>query len=204
MAKESSLEEVKKDYEKLRAKYSLPLFLGIIGTVLFAGWLARQKFIKPFTHFFLLKIPIIKGVARNSNLARFSRTLGMLLKSGLSIDEAIRVTKDTMSNYYYHKSLEDVYKRVGKGVKLSDNLKQYEHLYPKMVSRMILVGEESGKLDETLLYLADFYELEVDNATKALSTTIEPILLIIIGCVVGFLALSIITPIYNITGNIRR
>ena len=69
---------------------------------------------------------------------------------------------------------------------------------------MIKVGEESGKLEEVLFYLADFYETEVDNSTKTLSTAIEPILLIFIGLVVGFLALSIITPIYDITGNISR
>jgi type II secretory pathway component PulF len=69
---------------------------------------------------------------------------------------------------------------------------------------MILVGEESGKLEDALIYLANYYEVEVDNSTKSLSTAIEPVLLLLIGLVVGFLALSIITPIYNITGNIHR
>jgi len=69
---------------------------------------------------------------------------------------------------------------------------------------MIKVGEESGRLDETLIYLADFYEEEVDNATKTLAIAIEPILLITIGSAVGFLALAIITPIYNITGNVSQ
>lgn len=180
------------------------VFVGLILFLVFMFWLVKQKFVKPFTHLLFLKIPIVKNIVKNANLARFSRTLGMLLKSGLSIDSALQVTRDTMTNYYYAKSLSDVSIRVSKGVKLSENLEQYNNLYPKMVSKMILVGEESGRLDETLLYLSDYYDLEVDNSAKTLSTAIEPILLIIIGLVVGFLALSIITPIYSITGNIRR
>jgi len=173
-------------------------FIGLVVFLIFFVWLVKQKFIKPITHLFFLKMPIVNHITRNINLARFTRTLGMLLKSGLNIDEALKVTKDTLGNYYYHKSLEEVSQRVGKGITLSENLKHYEDLYPKMVSRMILVGEESGNLEDTLFYLADFYELEVDNASKALSTTIEPVLLIFIGLAVGFLALSIITPIFNI------
>ena len=73
-----------------------------------------------------------------------------------------------------------------------------------MLVKMIKVGEESGRFEETLFYLADYYELEVDAATKSLSTAIEPFLLVVIGLVVGFLALSIITPIYDITSGIRR
>lgn len=184
--------------------HGVEALIGLTAFIIITFWLIRQKFVRPVTHFILLKIPIAKKIIINSNLSRFSRTLGLLLKSGLSIDKALEVTRDTMTNYYYYNSLVDVSTRVSKGVKLSENLKQYKNLYPKMVSRMVLVGEESGRLDETLLYLADFYDLEVDSATKNLSTTIEPILLIFIGLVVGFLALSIITPIYSITGNIRR
>lgn len=180
------------------------VFVGLVLFLAFMFWLVKQKFVQPFTHLLFLKIPIVKNIVKNANLARFSRTLGMLLKSGLSIDSALQVTRDTMTNYYYAKSLADVSVRVSKGVKLSENLEQHNNLYPKMVSKMVLVGEESGRLDETLLYLADYYDLEVDNSTKTLSTAIEPILLIVIGLVVGFLALSIITPIYSITGNIRR
>jgi type II secretory pathway component PulF len=180
------------------------LFLGIIAFIIFMSWLVRQKFAKPVTHKFLLYTPIIKRIVRNVNIARFCRTLGTLLKSGLNIDEALEITKDTVGNYYFQTALADVSKRIGKGTKLSENLKQYESLFPVMVTRMINVGEESGKLDETLLYLAHYYEIEVDTSTKSLSTAIEPILLIFIGLVVGFLALSIITPIYDITGNIKR
>jgi type II secretory pathway component PulF len=180
------------------------LFLGIVGVIVFLAWLVRQKFTKPITHWLFLHTPILKGVVRNSNVARFCRTLGTLLRSGLNIDEALEITKNTVSNYYYQRALAQVSVRVGKGFKLSKDLAQFSAHFPVMVTRMIRVGEESGKLDETMLYLAHYYEVEVDTSTKSLATTIEPVLLIFIGLVVGFLALSIITPIYDITGNISR
>ena len=180
------------------------LFAGIIIFIVALIWIVKQKFSHPVTHWLALKVPIIKKIVYNTNLARFSRTLGMLLQSGLNIDEALDVTQKTVNNYYYKKALAEVRDRVSKGTKLADNLDHYRKLFPKMTSRMIMVGEQSGKLEDTLMYLAGFYEVEVDNSTKSLSTAIEPILLLLIGLVVGFLALSIITPIYNITGNINR
>jgi type II secretory pathway component PulF len=180
------------------------LFFGIVIGVVVLIWFTRQKFSHPLTHKILLTFPVVKSISRNANLARFCRILGMLLKSGLNIDEALSITADTLSNYYYYKSLKKVSTRIGKGNKLSENLKAYEKYYPAMVISMVRVGEESGKLEETLIYLADFYEMEVDNATKSLATAIEPILLIFIGGVVLFLALSIITPIYSVTSGIGR
>jgi len=82
--------------------------------------------------------------------------------------------------------------------------KQMGEEFPVLVSRMIAVGEESGNLEETLLYLSDFYEDEIDTVTKSLTTVLEPVLLLAIGFVVGFVALAIITPIYELTGSIGR
>ena len=180
------------------------LLIGIVVSIIVLIWLVKQKFSHPVTHWITLKVPIISKIVYNTNLARFSRSLGMLLKSGLNIEEALDVTQKTLNNYYYKKALQEVGDRVSKGTKIADNLKEFEKLFPKMTTRMIMVGEESGNLEDTLMYLANFYEVEVDNSTKTLSTAIEPVLLIFIGLVVGFLALSIITPIYNITGNIKR
>jgi len=180
------------------------LFFGIVFGVIFLLWLIKQKFSHPVTHWILLNAPIIKKIVRNTNLARFSRTLGTLLKSGLNIDEALGITRTTVGNYYFQNVIEEAGERVRKGTTLAENLAEHEKLFPRMTTRMIRVGEESGNLEDTLAYLAEFYEAEVDNSTKSLSTAIEPILLLGIGLVVGFLALSIITPIYNITGNIQQ
>ncbi|MFH1451447.1 MAG: type II secretion system F family protein [bacterium] len=180
------------------------LFLGIIFTVIFINWLVRQKFIRPLTHRIILNFPVFKKISRNTNLARFTRTLGMLLKSGVNIDEALEISKEMTGNYYYARALEKISQAVRKGSKLSENLQQEKNLFPTMLTSMIRVGEESGNFEETLFYLADFYETKVDSATKSLAAAIEPILLIFIGLVVAFLALSIITPIYDLTGNLKR
>lgn len=182
----------------------LAVFLSLVVFLIFLFWLLRQKFIKPITHWLLFKTPIVRKIIRNSNLSRICRTLGTLLKSGLNIDQAMEITKNTVGNFYYRRALENVCRRIGKGTKLAENFMQFEELFPVMTTRMIMVGETSGKLDESLIYLSEYYEAEVDNDTKSLSTAIEPLLLIIIGLVVGFLALSIITPIYNITGAVKR
>lgn len=186
------------------ANNTVSLAIGIVVGVIVLLAILKAKFSRPVTNWLLLKLPIVKGIVVNTNLARFSRTLGTLLKSGLNIDEALQITSQTVSNYYYQKSLREISERVSKGSRLAASMEDYKKLFPKMVSRMILVGEQSGNLEGTLIYLAEFYEIEVDNSTKNLSTAIEPILLLLIGLVVGFLALSIITPIYNITGNIHR
>ncbi len=86
---------------------------------------------------------------------------------------------------------------------LSDDLRQYQHLFPPMLIKMIMVGERSGQLEDTLTYLSTFYEGDVDNSAKVLTVALEPILLLFIGAIVCFLVLSIITPIYNLTGNMH-
>lgn len=180
------------------------LFFGSIFGTIFVFWFFRRSFMKPFTHFVILRIPIIKNISAHTNLASVCRTLGTLLKSGLNIDEALEITKNTATNYYFQRSLNKITKRISQGTKLSENLELHEKYYPKLVTSMVRVGERSGKLEETLFYLAEFYDIEVDNSTKSLSTAIEPVLLIFIGLAVGGMALSIVTPIYQITGNVSR
>jgi type II secretory pathway component PulF len=191
-------------FAHLLENYGAIILISIISFIIFIFWIVKRKFIKPLTHKLILGIPIIKNIAVNINLARFCRTLGTLLKSGLTINESIDVVKNSLNNYYYKKALAEVGKNIQKGNTLSSELKHNGELFPLVVSRMIQVGEESGNLSETLVYLADFYEIEVDSASKKLQTSIEPVLLIFIGLVVGFMAISIITPIYDITGNIQR
>ncbi|MFH2063188.1 MAG: type II secretion system F family protein [bacterium] len=177
---------------------------GVVASVVLLLWLIRQKFSRPVTNWLLLNLPVVSSLVRNSNTARFCRTLGTLLKSGMTIDESVEITQKAMENYYFQRALDDITGRLGSGTPLSEHLAQHPKLFPKLVTRMIHVGEESGRLEESLYYLASFYEEEVDNSAKTLATAIEPALLIGIGLVVGFLALSIITPIYSITGNISQ
>ena len=184
--------------------YGIWFAIAMFGAVFAFVWFIRQKFSHPITHRIMLLTPIIKKVNRASSLARFSRTLAMLLRSGVRIDEALEITAHSTKNYYYRKAILTISDRIKKGSKLSDNLARFPSYFPPLLTRMVGVGEESGEFEDTLFYLAEFYEDEVDQSTKALSTAVEPILLFLIGGVVAFLALSIITPIYEITGNIKR
>lgn len=192
------------DFSKFVQRSGTTLVMSLFGAAAFLYWVTRQHFSKPLTHALLLRLPIVGRLVRQANLARFCRSLSVLLKSGVNIDEAIVICQGTLGNYYYGRALALVARRVQTGDPLSAGLNDHAALFPLLATRMIAVGEQSGQLEETLLYLATYYEVEVDNSTKSLSTAIEPALLICIGLVVAFLALSIITPIYSITGNVQR
>ena len=185
-------------------RHGLLLFLAIFGGFTAIIILARRRFTQPITHWLLLHLPGLKSIVQNTNLARFTGALGLLLKSGVTVNEALDITERSLSNYYYQRAIHQVAIGVAQGTKLADNLEQYPSLFPLLLTRLVRVGEISGKFEDTFFYLADFYEGEVDSATKSLSTALEPILLLIIGLIVAVLALSIITPIYQITGNINR
>jgi len=180
------------------------VLIGIVSFVVIFSWLIKQKFAQPTIDFILLHIPIIKSISRDSNLASFCRTLGTLMKSGINIDESLAITRDTLDNVYYKRIAVKALAQVLKGGKISDALKLEPNLIPMMTVSLINVGEKSGNLEETLIFLAEIYEEEVDFSTRALSTIIEPILLIGIGLVVGGLAMAIITPIYQITGSVQK
>jgi len=128
-----------------------------------------------------------------------------MLKSGIPIAPALHSCALSADNLVFRGYIFNLEKAVTHGKSISEELKSksYKHV-PFIVSRMIGVGERSGKLDETLLYLADFFEEEVDDMTKNLSTLIEPLLLFLIAGMVLFLAISIISPIYNFTGSVKK
>ena len=135
--------------------------------------------------------------------------MGILLKSGLTIDQAITITTQTTNNFIYQRKLKKTLPQVQKGKRLADVLAGFKQskrrpLFPLLVIKMIGVGERSGRLDESLAYLAGYFEKEVDNTTKNLTTVLEPILLIFVGLMVAFIAISVISPIYQVTGQFRQ
>jgi len=180
--------------------FTAAVIVGVFALVQFLGW----KPIRPFSHAVLLKAPVFGSLARNFNLAMFSRTMATLLKSGITIGDAFEITSNTLRNARYKRALLRVKQGTETGVPASTVLEEFPKLFPSIVTRMLAVGERSGKLEETFQYLAEFYEDEVDVTTKNLSTVLEPILLIFIGLTVAYIAIAIITPIYNFIGNIER
>ena len=186
---------------RFMAENWLPVMGVILGIFVLWNVLLKFKNTRFFIHTFLLKVPVLGKLYKQMNLALFCRTIASLLDSGISIDRSLQIVSQTLSNEVYKREVVLVYHQILKGTSLSDSLTGRKH-FPSLVSRMSKVGENSGQLSETLDYMADFYENEVDVVTKNLSTMLEPILLVIIGLAVGFAAMSIINPIYNLTGQV--
>jgi type IV pilus assembly protein PilC len=175
-------------------------FLILMLVVLFQ--VLKIKSVKYFLHQSFLSLPFIKKISQSKSLAEFSYTFGTMLKSGLSFDEALEISASTIANLHYQKKLLLIKERVNEGKTLSDSLAEYPNLFPVMAIGMIRVGEKAGNLDEELINLSGLYERDTDNIIQGLAASIEPILLIVIGLVVGLLAVAVITPIYNITGSV--
>ena len=176
----------------------LLVFGGMIGFVFGFMAFAKSTQGKKILHKFFIKAPIIGSIVIKVNSARFSRILSSLLDSGTSLVESLQITADTLGNYYFKKAAENAAVDVQKGKNLSEILKKYENIFPYLVIQMIQVGEETGKTPEVLVKLAVFYEDEVEQITKNMTSVIEPILMVIIGAAVGLFAFSMITPIYSI------
>jgi len=152
--------------------------------------------------FLLFRIPIIGDIVRQSNSAQTTRTMSSLLSSGVDMLEAINITRDVLQNSFYKDIMTLAGERVQKGIPLSSVFVENTHIYPLLVGDMIEVGEETGRLSDMLLNVAQFYESEVDDVTKNMSTIIEPILMVVIGASVGFFAVSMISPMYSVMNNI--
>ena len=145
-----------------------------------------------------LKTPILSPIVKKTNSARTVRILGSLITAGVPITRSLEITSKTLGNVYYEKALLKASQDIKKGDKLAEILGQYKDIYPNLVIQMLKVGEETGETAAILKKLAEFFEEEVSNTTKNLSSVIEPVLMIIIGAAVGFIAISIIQPIYGI------
>ncbi len=171
---------------------------GLITAVIFT---LRTKQGMRGLEFISFRLPIVGDLVRQSNSARTARTLSSLLSSGVDMLEAINITKDVLQNSYYKERLQIASERVQKGIPLSSVFAETD-IYPLLVSDMVEVGEETGKLSDMLLNVALFYENEVDEATKNMSTIIEPLLMVFIGASVGFFAVSMISPMYSVMSNV--
>lgn len=155
----------------------------------------RRVFLQIIFH-----IPIAKELVKKIALVRFTRSLGSLISSGTSILEALHLAADSVGNEDYKKAVLESVEQVKSGVPFSKTLQNYPELFPRFLTSLIAVGERTGTLEHILKTFADFYDDEVDNALKDLTTFLEPLLLLFMGLVIGSIALSILLPIYQLVG----
>ncbi len=171
------------------------------GAALFKKWKTTtigQLAIDSFT----LRIPLFGELQKKIILVEFTRTLAMLISSGIHILDGLRILQDSLGNILFRNAIADISKKVEKGAPLGATFAQYE-VFPAIVSQMMKVGEETGKLDETLTKLSRYFETESEHLVKGLTTAIEPIIMVVLGVGVGFIVISVITPIYNLTNQFK-
>ena len=178
--------------------HTLAVLVGIMLLVFSAILFLRTRIGRHLVDNVSVRIPVIGGMIKEFESARATRTLSSLLTSGVEIIVALDVTIDVLQNHLYKDVLRKVRMAVEKGEPMSAVFIGHDHLYPVFVGEMVSVGEEIGKISDMLMSVANYYEEEVDQKTKDLSTIIEPVLMIIIGIVVGIFAISMLAPTYSL------
>lgn len=150
-----------------------------------------------------LRLPIVGNIVVKVNCARFSRIYSALLKSGVAVVKSLEIVSKTLSNVYYHDVIEEAIAEIQKGTDLSKVIEKYPKMFPVLVAQIISVGEETGKTEMVLEQLAGFYEDEVTQITKNMSSILEPLLMLMIGGGVGFFAVAMMQPMYSIMNSIK-
>lgn len=184
-----------------------PLFIVGIVVVLpliiiaFRHWIKTEKG-RYAWHSFLLRIPVVKVIITKTAIARFARIFASLMGAGVSIVDAINTTAAAMGNAVIEKELVSCSKAIQAGSQLSKELQKSEH-FPPIVSQMLAVGEETGQTDTVIIKVAEFYEEEVDAAVGALSSVIEPVMIVVLGGMVGLIAISVFGPITQLSTSVH-
>jgi len=185
--------------------YGIFILVGLFLLFAFLRFAITTRLIKPRWHSLLLSLPVLGIFMQNIELASIFRNIGTMLGVGVHISTALDAQFETTTNCVYKNYLSEIKNGVKKGGTIEETLsKGGKKFIPLIAVRMIGVGEQTGKLDETLNYLGDYFESEVDETSKNLSTIIEPVVLIFVGVIVAFFAISIIGPIYQFTGSVNR
>jgi len=176
----------------------IPLIIG--APLILYFYFSRNKKGKLYFNNLLEKIPVVKDLVSKMALQRFASVLGSLIKAGMPIIQAVEVTAQAVGNPKYEASLNRIAKEyLGKGISIGDSFKK-EKIFPAVVSNLLAIGEKAGHTEEILFTLSTFYESEIDVALKTLVSFIEPVLLVVIGVIVGGIALSLIVPVYQLVG----
>lgn len=164
---------------------------------------ARSAKLRLLVDRLVVSTPLVAKLVVNVQMANITRILGLLLKGGLNIVEAVHITANTCERLIYKQALLGAEEEIRKGEQLAQYLNDRKELFPALVSGMVKIGENTGNLEENLFYLSQYYTEEVDSTLHDLTSVLEPLMLLLMGLIIGFVALSIITPIYQISQNIK-
>lgn len=179
------------------------VFPAIAGGIIFLLRYIKTPSGKRIFHRIVMKTPAINTIIRKVAVARFARTYSSLIGSGVSVIEALSVSSHAIGNSMYEDALDEAGERIKNGEQLSTVVGENTALFPPILSQMLAVGEETGQTDTVLLKVADFYEEEVDVAIESVSSIIEPVMIVVMGSMVGVIAASVMQPIASLSQNIK-
>jgi type IV pilus assembly protein PilC len=184
------------------AHYFLWIILGVLALAAGTIWLLHHPAVSDWTHKWILKFPLLGLTLQLAYVCRSIQTLGMLVKSGLPLAEALVLTRDMMPNVYYWRFFDRLRAHIGEGKSLSSDF-EVTTLFPPMVTQMMSVGEQTGTLANVSLEVASFHEEELQNRIKMMTTALEPLIIVMLGGFVGFIAVSIILPMFKLSATVH-
>ncbi len=190
------------DFYSFLANYGWIVMLGFLILVGFIIYYFTTKEGKKMYDELSLKVPFFGSFFKKTFLIRFAENISTLIGSGLSINSALKITKDTVGSSVYKRILSETEEKVSEGEKISSVLVKYPDYAPAFVVQMIQVGEETGTLEKTLMQVVSFYEKEVKRSVETFTALLEPVLIMVLGLGVAFLAISVIEPLYGVLGTI--
>lgn len=184
------------------AAYWLHIVAGLFFIVLFSMYYFGTKDGKKNYDALSLGTPFLGGLLKKVYLARFCSNISTLIAAGISINKALKITQDTVSNAVYKGIISEIERGVSGGEKMSVVMMQHQNYFPNFIVQMIRVGEETGKLDATLMEVVRFYQKDIKRSVDLFSSLLEPMMIIFLGVIVAMLAISVLSPLYGVLGNI--
>lgn len=179
-----------------------PFFIAlVVGFIILVIFLYKKEKKLLFNIFF--SVPPLSNLAKLIDLTRFTRSMGLLLSSGIPITDALELSKNVVSERRVYRAVSTFNELVSSGKELSEGLKKTRGVFPGMMIRVTEAGEKTGTLDKGMEDLSEYFDDQVTNSLKTLTTLLEPIMLVIMGILIGGIMLSIIAPIYGLIGQIR-
>lgn len=178
------------------------IILSLVVTTALGLFLSQTRTGKHLVSQFLLLIPVTRNLVKQLNIARFCRVFSTLLHSGVPITQSLEIALESLSFENYRRKSEAIKEKVSQGKTMAEAFKQAE-IFPPLLIQMMVAGEKSGNLDETMADMADFYEDEVGNAVKQVTELLEPVLMLLVGIGVGVMILAVVAPIYSVVSNIQ-